>query len=62
MKIAKIVVGLFLIFAAFQGKPEGMTYGELNGGALFGFISMLVIGISLVIWGLASGKKEKPEN
>ena len=39
MKIAKIVVGIFLIFAAFQGIPENQSMSDLEGGALSAYFN-----------------------
>lgn len=58
MKIAKIVIGIFILFAAFQGIPTGQNISQLEGGALLGFISMIVVGLGLFIWGVNS----KPKN
>lgn len=59
MKIAKIVVGIFLMFAAYQGIPEGQNMSDLEGGALFGFILMIVVGIGLLLWGLGQKSSDK---
>ena len=53
MKIAKIVVGIFLIFAAFQGIPENQSMSDLEGGALSAFILMIVVGVGLIVWGIS---------
>ncbi|MBK8343894.1 MAG: hypothetical protein IPL12_11625 [Bacteroidetes bacterium] len=58
MKIAKIVVGLFLIFAAFQGIPEEQSMSDLEGGALYAFILMLVVGFGLLLWGLNQNSRD----
>jgi len=61
MKTAKIVIGLFLIIAAFMGIPTGGGVSDLEGGTLFGFISMAGVGLLLFIWGIASNPKKEDE-
>lgn len=61
MNISKLVIGAFLTIAAFMGVPEGMEVSDLSGGALYGFLLMLIGGIALILWGLSSSKKEDSE-